>query len=154
MISIVNQEKGFTLIEAFTAQIMLIIVALAVYSAFVAGSRYNAESEDKTIATTIAQLKMEEIMNTRFRYIVNDHPAGETRFDSLPKEEPYWTLNSEEEWITSLPEGRYEISYPGTDGEDADPLNVEVTVWWDGQVSDNSSVELRTFVSMTPGRFR
>ena len=149
---LLNQEKGFSIIEAFIAQVILIIAALAIWSVFVAGSRFNSQSEDRTIAASIAQLEMEKIMNTPFRYIVEEHPAGETRFDSLPQDEPYWTLNSEDQWITSIPEGKYTISYP--DGEDADPLRIIMKVSWESHIDHNSSVKLETLVAMTPGRFR
>jgi hypothetical protein len=83
---------------------------------------------------------------------VDRHPAGETRFDSLPQARPYWTINSVDEWIPSLQEGRYVISYP--DGEDADPLRIMVTVWWSSHLGRDSSMKMETRVSMTPGRFR
>jgi type II secretory pathway pseudopilin PulG len=152
MIKRLNQESGFTLTEVVVAQVVLIIGAIAIWTTFVTGSRFNAESEDKTIAANIAQHKMEEIMNTRFRYIVEDHPVGETSFDSEPQALPYWTLNSEGEWVTALSEGRYQISYP--DGEDADPLRIKVTILWYNQFDQDSTLSLETLVSMTPGRFR
>ena len=154
MMKLLNRERGFTLIEALVAQVILITVALAIWSVFVAGSRYNSESEDRTVAANIAQLKMEEIMNTRFRYIVAEHPAGETSFSSLTQDEPYWVLDSTGEWIPSLPGGKYTISYPGPDDEDSDPLQIRVTVSWDGKVGNESQLFLDTLVSMTPGRFR
>ena len=155
MMKLLNRERGFTIIEALVAQVILITVALAVWSVFIAGSRYNAESEDRTVAANIAQLKMEEIMNTRFRYIVVEHPIGETRFDSLPQNEPYWVLDTTGSWMTSLPEGKYTISYPGPDDEDSDPLEINVRVSWKGVVGKvESFVDMETLVSMTPGRFR
>ena len=155
MMKLLNRERGFTLIEALVAQVILITVALAIWSVFIAGSRYNAESEDRTVAANIAQLKMEEIMNTPFRYIVAEHPGNiETRFDSFPQDEPYWVLGTTGSWIPSLPDGRYTISYPGPAGPDSDPLQIRVIVSWQGQVGDRSSLSLETLVSMTPGRFR
>jgi len=154
-IKILNQKRGFTVIEAVVAQLMLTIGALSIWSLFVVGSRINAEAEDRTIATNIAQQKMEEIMNTRFRYIVDTHPPGETLFEYEVHEEPYWTRNSEGEMIPSLPNGKYITNYP--DGLDADPLRILVTVSWKSSYKrDNmeSSVDLETLVSMTPGRFR
>ena len=152
MTRILNQEKGFTIVEAVVAQVILIIGALCVWNVFVAGTRFNAESEDRTIAVNVAQLQVERIMNTPFRYIVAEHPPGETYFENEPQYEPFWTLSSSDEWTPSLPEGRYVISYP--DGLDADPLRIEVTVSWDGHLARESSLSLETFVSMTPGRFR
>ncbi len=147
-----KQEKGFTIVEAIVAQVILVLGALCVWNIFIAGTRFNAESEDRTIATNIAQLQTERIMNTRFRYIVSEHPSGETYFEEEPQYEPFWTLSSGDKWTPSLSEGRYRISYP--DGEDADPLRIMVTVLWEGHLGRESSVILETLVSMTPGRFR
>jgi type II secretory pathway pseudopilin PulG len=151
MTKLLNRERGFTMIEAIMVQAILIIGAISIWSTFMVGARMNAESEDRTIAANVARLKMEEIVNTRFRYIVEEHPAGETMFDSQPQGPPYWTLDSEAQWIPSLPEGKYTVSYPN--GEDADPLRIEVTVSWRGQAYPDSSLSLETLVSMTPGRF-
>ena len=158
MIKLLNQERGFTIIEALIAQVILLVGATAIWSMFVVGSRLNAESEDKTVAANIAQLKVEEIMNTRFRYIVEDHPPGVTAFDggevdgSGTQGPPFWTLDSKGQWRPALPEGKYEISYP--DGLDADPLRIKVTISWLGRGHSDSSLSLETLVSMTPGRFR
>jgi len=149
MIKRLAQEGGFTITEAIVAQVVLIIGAIAIWTTFIAGSRFNAESEDRTVATNIAQWKLEEIMNTRFRYIVEEHPPGETSFDDI-QEEPYGNLNSEGDWAPALPDGRCEIGYP--DGLDADPIRIKVTILWDGNFAGDSSIELETLVAMTPGR--
>ena len=157
MIKLLDQERGFTIIEAVVAQVVLVVGALSIWSVYIAGTRFNAESEDRTIAASIAQLQIETIMNTRFRYIVDEHPASPEEgisFESEPQEDPFWTLNSEGEWISSLPEGRYVISYPGPDGEDSDPLEIRVTIYWNSHLGRESSLSLETLVSMTPGRFR
>lgn len=152
MRKILSQQSGFTLTEAILALAITLIGAAFIISVFLAGTRFNAESEDRTVAASIAQLKVEEIMNTRFRYITYDHPPGETSFSSETVGNPYWALDSQGQWITSLPGGKYIVDYP--DGLDADPLRIKVTVSWLGSLGLNSSVSLETLVSMTPGRFR
>ena len=152
-----NGGKGFSIIEAAIALAILTIGAVSIWSLFVVGSRLNAESEDRAIAADVAQAKVEEMMNTRYRYIVAEHPPGVVEFESQPlpasyQKSPYWTRNVLGEWITSLPEGKYEIIYP--DGVDADPLRILVRITWRGSVYSGSSVDLETLVSMTPGRFR
>ena len=152
MISLLNQERGITLIEVIVSQVTLIIGAMCIWSLFIAGSRLNAESEDKTVAANIAQLRVEEIMNTRFRYIVEENPPGETAFSSETQAPPYWVHGSDGEWIPSLPEGKCTVSYP--DGVDADPLRIRVDISWDSNLYTDSSLSIETLVSMTPGRFR
>ena len=158
MRKLLNRDGGFTITEALIAQLVLIIGAISIWSLFVVASRLNAESEDRTIAANIAQHRMEKILNTPFRYITYEHPADVYTFDSEPQPQPggkspYWTLNSKGEWITSLPEGQYQISYPGPAGVDSDPLVVRLTVSWRGHVHEESSLSLDTLVAMTPGRF-
>ncbi len=153
MRKLLRQQSGFTIIEAIVGYAVLIITALATCSAFVAGSRFNAKSEDRTIAANIAQLKMEEIKNTYYLSIVSEHPPGQTSFRNELQGPPYWTPNAQGQWITALPEGKYEISYPGLDlaaGVVPDPLTVKVTISWlsDGMTS---SLSLKTIYSMAPG---
>ena len=114
------RQEGFTLLEAIVPLALLLIGVLATCSALftfldsvsplVIGSRFNAHSnvhsEDRTIAASMAQLKMEEIKNTYYLSIVDEYPPSETLFKDEPLGEPYWTFNSTGEWITSLPEGR------------------------------------------------
>lgn len=159
---LLNQQSGFTLVEVIIGYVVLTITALATCSAFVAGSRFNATSEDRTVAVNIAQLKMEEIKNTHYRFIVRDHPAGVTLFKNQPQAQPYWTLSSQGGWIPALPEGKYEIIYPGLDlAADIipNPLIVKVTVSWSSATDANpspsqevSSLSLKTIFSIVPGR--
>ena len=141
-----NQDNGFTLVEVLVAQVVLIIGALAVWSVFVMGSRFNAESEDRTVAASIAQYVIEEtiegLIDGDFDTVSG---SGVVEFGSKPHEPPYWTLNSSGEWIPSLPVGAYEVSYP--DGAAADPLRTMVTVSWQGHTPRNSSVSVQTLVS-------
>ena len=151
---LLSRERGSSLIETAVAMAMLMIGALSIWSAFAFGSRLNAESEDKTVAAHVAQLKMEEIRNTRYLSIVNEHPPGENLFENEPQDPPYWTLNSGGETIPSLPEGKYEISYPGLDlaaGIVPHPLIVKVTVSWASHIRTSSSLSLKTILSTTQG---
>jgi len=149
-----NEQRGFTLIGAVTVQIVLIIAALATCSAFVVGKRFNAESESKTVAANIAQLKIEDIKSTHYLSIVHKHPAGVALFESEPQREPYWTRSPQGKWETALLKGQYEISYPGLDlvaGVIPDPLVVKVTILWGSDVHTSSSLSLKTTFDMTPG---
>jgi hypothetical protein len=162
MSRILNQEKGFSIIEATVAQVILIIGAICLLGLIAVGSRLNAESEDKTVAANIAQLKMEEIMETRYGYRLGsngelipnpvvEHPPQEKYFKELEPRPPYWTLNSEGKWIESLPEGRYRISYPDYPPT-ADPLRIRLTISWrDSHTGRDTSLDLETLLSVIPG---
>ena len=162
MLGKLNREKGFSIIEATVAQVILVIVGIFLWSLIAVGSRLNAESEDKTVAANIAQLKMEEIMETRYGYMLGpdgvlipnpvvEHPPQEKYFSDLEPQPPYWTLNSEGKWIESLPDGRYEISYPDYPPT-ADPLRIRVTISWrDSKTGGKSSLDVETLLSVIPG---
>ena len=143
-----NRDRGFTIAEALVAQSVLIIGAVSIWSAFTITSRLNAESEDKTVAANIAQWKMEEIMKMDFDSIAEE-PV--TQFADKPRgAQPYWLLSSKGEWITSLPEGKYQVSISPVAGEDPEEVKVvKVTISWRGNVRPNSdsSFELDTIAS-------
>ena len=147
MIKLLKQEHGFTLIEVLVAQVILIIGTLALWSVFVAGLRYNSESENRTVATNIAQYIMEEtienLIATNFENVAG---TGEVAFESEPQELPFWTLSSMGvSWIVSLSNGVYEVSYP--DGVDADPLGILVTISWQRNPPWETSLDVQTLVS-------
>lgn len=142
-----NNEKGFTLAEAVVAQMILMIVALATLNGFIIGFKFNAESEDKTVATNIAQQKLEEIIKafiTNPNNMGNLHPAGITLFSSLPQITPYYvSINGV--WKEALKNGKYQISYPY--GLNANPISVKVTVSWDSPTNKEASVSLESLLS-------
>ena len=153
MIKLLNQEHGLTLIEVLVAQVILIIGSLALWSVFVAGSRYNSESENRTVATNIAQYLMEEtIENLTATNFENVAGTGEVTFESKLQESPFWTIDSTDvsqggEWMVSLQEGVYEVSYQGPDGVNADPLWILVTISWQGNPPREISLDMQTLVS-------
>ena len=151
MIKLLNQEHGLTLIEVLVAQVILIIGTLALWSVFVTGSRYNSESENRTVATNIAQYIMEgTIENLRATDFENVAGTGEVTFESEPQEPPFWTIgltnvSQEGEWMVSLPKGVYEVSYP--DGVGVDPLRILVTVSWQRNPPWETALDMQTLVS-------
>ena len=151
---IMKQERGITLIEVVIAQVILLIGALAVWSSVIVTTKVNAESEDRTVAANIAQLKIEEIINRvkgepeSFPSIESLYPSVETAFESEPQDAPYWTLSSEGLWIPSLPGGKYMVSYlPVADADPAQVKGIKVTVSWNGYLYSDSSLSLETLAS-------
>jgi len=149
-----KQDRGLTLIEVVIAQIILLIGALAVWSSIIVTTKVNAESEDRTVAANIAQLKIEEIINRvksepeSFPSIESLYPSVKTAFESEPQDAPYWTLNSEGLWIPSLPGGKYMVNYlPIADADPVQVKRIKVTVSWNGYLYSDSSLSLETLAS-------
>ena len=66
-----ERVKGFTLVEAIMATVVLSIAAVALISAFTSGTAVYAEGQHQTLAAKLASDLMEEIVNTPFDEIVD-----------------------------------------------------------------------------------
>jgi hypothetical protein len=144
-----NQQEGSILIEGFMGLISLFIICSGIFSTFIAGYKVNAQSEDRTVAANIARYKMEELVTADYDTVVSVHPPGETPFLAETTDTPYWTLNPDGTWKTSLIEGKYTVTYPGYDevlGIIPDPLPVKVEVSWVTPAGNNASLILRTML--------
>jgi prepilin-type N-terminal cleavage/methylation domain-containing protein len=64
-------EKGFTLVEVLIAVMVLAIAFLAMYQMQAMAVRGNETANQVTIATMLAQDKMEEIRNTNYDDVTN-----------------------------------------------------------------------------------
>jgi prepilin-type N-terminal cleavage/methylation domain-containing protein len=66
-----GKEKGFTLVEVLIAVMVLAIAFLAMYQMQAMAVRGNETGNQVTIATMLAQDKMEEIRNTNYDDVTN-----------------------------------------------------------------------------------
>ena len=57
-------KKGFTLVELMVAVAILGIASIGIFQAYTTGFQAMADSKDRTVATNIAQKKLEEIKNS------------------------------------------------------------------------------------------
>ena len=56
--------KGFSLIELMVALAILGIAALGIFQAYTVGFQSMTDAKDRTVATNIAQKKLEEVKNS------------------------------------------------------------------------------------------
>jgi len=77
-ISIVNikEQKGFTLAEILIAIAILAVAIIAIVQLFTVSGRQNAVAADLTILTTLAQGKMEELKNMKYKSLIANGDAG------------------------------------------------------------------------------
>ena len=66
-----GKEKGFTLVEVLIAVMVLAVAFLAMYQMQAMAVRGNETANQVTIATMLAQDKMEEIKNTNYDDVTN-----------------------------------------------------------------------------------
>jgi prepilin-type N-terminal cleavage/methylation domain-containing protein len=66
-----GKEKGFTLVEVLIAVMVLAIAFLAMYQMQAMAVRGNETGNQVTIATMLAQDKMEEIRNTAYDNVIS-----------------------------------------------------------------------------------
>jgi len=89
--SVLIREKGFTLLEVMVAVFILGVGLLAIMHLFPIGLRASKVSQDTTLASFLAQAKMEELKNTVWSSIVNE-----------PKSEISGTIFSQEVTVNEL----------------------------------------------------
>ena len=58
MTELLNRERGFTLIEVIIAHLILVIVSMAIWGAFAAGSRFNADMACRQRPRPIFSIKL------------------------------------------------------------------------------------------------
>jgi type IV pilus assembly protein PilV len=80
-------KKGFTLIEVLVALVIFTLGALALASMQVVSTKGSSFSKQATVATTLAQKKMEELRNTPYGSITSD-ATGVTEQDMVVT----WTI--------------------------------------------------------------
>ena len=117
--------KGFSLIELMIAVVILALAIVGIFHAYSVGFMGMADSRDRTVATNIAQEKMESIKNIPFsdidNYIINNNGSTKEISGKI------FTINIESE------------AYEGN--EDLKEITIKVS--WD---SDGKEVELKTLI--------
>ena len=75
-----SQQKGFTLLEAAIAMVILMIIGLGIASLFTYAVRANMSADDRELAMTIAQKRMEWLrtipFTTQTRQLTYSYPNG------------------------------------------------------------------------------
>ncbi|MCL7488669.1 MAG: prepilin-type N-terminal cleavage/methylation domain-containing protein [Desulfobulbaceae bacterium] len=85
-----NNEKGFSLIEALMATAILSIGIITLITMQTTSVKGNAKARGITTAATLAQDKIEELINTDFDGIVDgNEPSTDGHFDIT------WTINQD-----------------------------------------------------------
>lgn len=140
-----KNNSGFTLIEVLIAALIIVagLIAYIMTSGNIMGQ--NAQSKKKTVATTLAQDKMEAIRNTALTVSL----SGADTLDSPTESGGTWTANTGGEIVdvdgnTGTTEAIYTRTWTIT--EDATLTNfyaASVTVLWDG----TQTITLDTLIS-------
>ncbi len=102
-----KSKSGFSLLEVMVAVVILGFGLLAIMHLFPIGLRASKISQDTTVATFLAQQKMEELRATRYANI-GDSPTG--TFDS-PFDNFSWTKSVTVVESDRLSKVMIEVSY-------------------------------------------
>ena len=138
-----KDNRGITLVEILVATFVLMIGTLSGLKFFVGAVASTKYAEDLTIASTHAEYVFEEMKTRGTRSeITQEDPHGGN----------YWDNWAESEELKTLPGEEIEVVYPGPDGVDSDPLEIELTVRWDKrgvleEVEEKNSFSLATQVT-------
>src|SRR5262244_117363 len=75
-----STQRGFTLLEAAFALVVLMIIGLGIASLFTYAIRANSTADDRELAMAIAQKRMEWLrtipFNTQTRHVAYSYPNG------------------------------------------------------------------------------
>jgi len=115
-------QKGFTLIEIMVALAILAIAAIGIFQAFTTGFQGMADAKDRTIATNIAQKKLEGVKN------------------SVKVAYPYYSIETQE-----INDKTFTIIVVTNSIED-NLEQVYVTVSWTNRKGNEKNVQLETLV--------
>jgi prepilin-type N-terminal cleavage/methylation domain-containing protein len=115
-------KKGFSLIELMVAVTILAIAAIGIFQAFTTGFQAMADAKDRTIATNIAQKKLEEVKN------------------SVKVAYPYYSIETQE-----INDKTFTVIVVTNSIED-NLEQVYVTVSWNNRKGEEKNVQLETLV--------
>lgn len=75
-----NSQRGFTLLEAAIAMVILMIVGLGIASLFTYAIRANGSADDRELSMAVAQKRLEWLrtipFNTQTRHVAYSYPDG------------------------------------------------------------------------------
>lgn len=129
-----QSSKGFSLSEAIVAMAVLLIGVLAVLQLFPAGVKLGAGSRYKTIATNLAQAKMEEIYSKPYVDV-----AGEAK-DYITTDQNDPNHIYQREVVVTTVNGTL------TPGPENDLKQIIVRVFWN-ENQQEQKVELASLIS-------
>lgn len=119
-----SRRKGFTIIEAVVAVAILSIAFVAIIQIFPGTIGLNTNSKRLTVATHLAQQKLEEFVATPYSYI---------------------SLESDPSFTNFTESGFYDFAWKAKiTQEDTDLKKIEVTVSWDNQKGSITVSTLRS----------
>ena len=130
--SIRHKAAGVSLVETIVAVAIIALGVTALMAQLEAAYKITSVNRETNKATAHLQAAMEKVIATPFNNIVNTHPNGSSVYlDSMSNED--------------LMAGEY-ITVTYVD-ENADPLEITVTVYWtsfDGRARSRSLTTMRT----------
>ena len=121
----VSNNKGFTLLELLIAAYILVVGIGSMLLLSVNAMTSSRLAWDMTMATSHAE------------HILEDMQAKDTLADVVQTD---WIAWAAQQQLNTLPEEKIVVNF---NDATADPLDIEVTVYWQRQ-SKNSSISLRT----------
>jgi len=129
-------KKSFTLIEVLIAIFILTVGILAVFAIFPLGIQIASSSKMATVATYLAQEKIEEVISKSY-----DEISDATFPDELSLPSPFSAYKRETEVTCFDPNGS---SPPNCSDGDTGIKRIEVTVSWGTATKE---IELVTLIS-------
>jgi len=132
MRKLLDQQRGFSLIEVAICIVIITIATIGTYNVIIYANSYIADSQDSTEAINIARAMLEKLV---------DNPTGTDFYPSNTDQLPNMT------WQIEYLNNRGE-TVPSLDIETADPLTIKLTIFWQPDLkSRQRSTQLSTRIT-------
>jgi len=138
-----KKRRGFSLIETMIAVLALSFIVLCFGAAFPTASRLRSKAEYITLATTLAQQKLEQIRSVKFADLTYSGLRTAAIIDVSPTSAPY-SITTASGLASALPGGAGTVTI--TD-EATGLKRARVDISWTDAVSTGNSVALVSFIA-------
>jgi len=145
-----NQEKGFTILEGLISIAVLSITVIGMYSMMIFAQNSIVNSRRVTEATNYARKKLERIMDTEFTNIIYTYPNNKA-YDANPFDDKTFDTDPDGDYTASLPNSSWKVEY-FLPPSGIDPLTIRLTVSWKENGDNKPEHYVRLASRVTEGK--
>jgi prepilin-type N-terminal cleavage/methylation domain-containing protein len=138
-----KNRRGFSLIETMIAVTALSFIVLCFGAVFPTASQMRNKAERVTLATTLAQQKLEQLRGVKFTDLTYSGLRAANLIDASPNSSPF-SITTVSGLATALPSGAGTVTF----SDEATGLKrAQVDITWTDAVSPSNSVTLVSFIA-------
>ena len=143
-----NEQRGFTLLEAAIALVILMIIGLGIASLFTYAIKANGSADDRELAMAIAQKRMEWLrtipFNTQTRHVAYSYPNGGLEVTSTAGVSETATNAGRSYTVTTIIQNLSTVPAGNPDAGEPTSKRIQVSVTPAGAATNFETVTLTT----------